>query len=228
MLIANNILKRSLENVYFFVGTACGGKTTMCRALAEKYGFIHFNDNWNEPNWNDWEALRDPVYQPYSTKKHGVRDWEAHFSRTVEEVLADEEENKDAHHAEAMENIAFSLVEIIKLSQHKKVLADIWIEDFDFLLEISDRSHIACLLAPIELIIRDYYQRADHADFTRCIQGLKNPEEKFKTQNELFRIGAEKTVEKAKSAQLFTILRSEDSTVEKTLLQLEKYFGLEK
>ena len=29
MNIANNILRRNLQNVYFFIGTACGGKTTM-------------------------------------------------------------------------------------------------------------------------------------------------------------------------------------------------------
>ena len=131
MLIANNILKRSLQNVYFFVGTACGGKTTMCRALAQKYGFLHFSDNWNEPNWKEWEALRTPAYQPHSLQESAATDWEAYFSRTVEEFLADREKNKAIHHAASMENIAFSLIEIIKRAQHQTVLADIWIEDYD-------------------------------------------------------------------------------------------------
>jgi hypothetical protein len=96
----------------------------------------------------------------------------------------------------------------------------------DFLLEISDYSRIACLLAPGELIIRDYYQREDHKDFTECIKSLKNPKVKFNTQNELFRIGAQKFFAEAKAHGLFTIVRTEESTIENTLKQLEEHFGL--
>ena len=82
--------------------------------------------------------------------------------------------------AAGIENIAFSIIEIIKLAQRNTVVADIWIEDFVFLLEISDYNRIACLLAPGELIIRDYYQRDDHIDFTRAIQSLENPNRNLK------------------------------------------------
>jgi len=51
MHIAENILKHSLQNVYFLVGTACGGKTTMGRALAKKHGYIYHSDNWNEDTY---------------------------------------------------------------------------------------------------------------------------------------------------------------------------------
>jgi len=222
MNIANNILKRSLQNVYFFVGTACGGKTTMGRELSKKYGFIYFSDNWNEPNWKEWESIIDGKYQPHSYRGGKPFSNEEYFSRSVEEFLADDKNNQAAN----MENIAFSILEIIKLAQKNTVVADIWIEDYDFLLEISDYSKIACLLAPGELIIRDYYQRDDHMDFTKAIQSLENPEQKFEVQNELFRIGAKETAAKAKKYGLFSIMRSEESTVENTLALLEKHFRL--
>ena len=224
MNIANNILKRSLQNVYFFVGTACGGKTTMCRELSKKYGFIHFNDNWNEPNWKEWESIIDEKYQPYSYNGGKSLSNEEYFSRSVEEFLADKKSKNSQ--AAGMENIAFSIIEIIKLAQNNTVVADIWIEDFDFLLEISDYSRIACLLAPGELIIRDYYQRDDHMDFTKAIQSLENPGQKFEVQNELFRIGAREMAEEAQKHNLFSIMRTEESTVENTLKILEKHFGL--
>jgi adenylate kinase family enzyme len=222
MNIANNILKRSLQNVYFFVGTACGGKTTMCRELSKKYGFVHFNDNWNEPNWKEWESIIDERYQPYSYNGRKPEDNEVYFSRSVEEFLAD----KKNTHAANMESIAFSIIEIIKLSQNNKVLADIWIEDFEFLSEISEYNRIACLLAPGELIIRDYYSRDDHMDFTKCIQSLKDPDKKFETQNELFKIHAKDTAEQAKKHNLFTVMRSEESTIGNTLALLENHFRL--
>ena len=42
MIFQDNIMKEYLKNVYFITGTPCGGKTTVSRALAEKYGFEFF------------------------------------------------------------------------------------------------------------------------------------------------------------------------------------------
>ncbi|MCL2407926.1 MAG: AAA family ATPase [Defluviitaleaceae bacterium] len=220
MNIANNILRHSLQNVYFLVGTACGGKTTMAGALAEKHGFIHYNDNWNEDNHKVWLSIINERYQPNSSKRKEI-DWEAYFSRTVEEFLADRNDNHGANEA-----LEFSILELVKLSQNNKVIADVWIEDMDFLLEISDRSRIACLLAPGELIIRDYYGRDDHKDFTDCIKSLKNPEKKFETQNELFRIGAKEFLDKAIKYNLFKVMRADDSTIKGTLQLLEQHFNI--
>jgi len=220
MNIAENILKHSLQNVYFLVGTACGGKTTMGRALAKKHGFTYYGDNWNEDIFKVWQSIINEKYQPNSTMRKEI-DWEVYFSRSVEEFLADEKDNHGGS-----EYVSFSILELIKLSQTNKVIADVWIDDFNFLLEISDRSRIACLLAPGELIIRDYYQRDDHKDFTNCIQSLKDPEKKFETQNELFRIGAKKMAEEAKKHNLFSIMRNENSTIEDTMLLLEAHFQL--
>lgn len=221
MHIANNILKRSLQNVYFLVGTACGGKTTMANALAIKYGFIHFNDNWHEENFKVWQTIVEEKYQPNATKRKEI-DWEEYFSRSPEEFLADKSDNHGAG-----EQLEFSIIELIKLSQHSKVVADVWIEDMSLLMELSDPSRIACLLAPGELIIRDYYTREDHIEFTQCIQSLTDPEKKFETQNELFRIGARDMAEKVKKHGLFSIMRSDESTVEGTLKLLEDHFHLE-
>jgi len=219
MNIANNILKHNLRNVYFLVGTACGGKTTMAGAISEKYGFAHFNDNWNEDIIRVWDAIVDEKYQPNSMRRREI-DWEDYFARTVDEFLADKNDNHGPG-----ELLEFSIVELIKLSRDRKVIADVWIEDFGFLTEISDRSRIACLLAPGELIVRDYYQREDHIDFTNCIKSLKDPDKKFETQNELFRIGARRIRGEAEKYNLFTVTRTENATVEETLRRLELHFG---
>ena len=220
MNIAENILKHSLKNVCFLVGSACGGKTTMSKSLAEKHGFIRYIDNWQESHFKVWQSIIDEKYQPNSTKRKQI-DWETYFSRSVEEFLADKNDNHGGN-----EYLQFLIIELIKLSQNNKVIADIWIEDFEFLMEISDYSRVACLLAPGDLIIRDYYQRDDHKEFTECIKSLTEPEKKFETQNELFRIGAREMAEKAKKYNLFSIMRSEESTIEGTLEMLEGHFGI--
>jgi hypothetical protein len=218
--IAENILKHSLSNVYFLAGTPCGGKTTMAQALSQKYGFIHFNDNWHEENFNTWLSIVDPKYQKRSTVRKQVTDWEAYFSRSIEQFLAGR-----AGYNENDEYIEFALIELVKLSQTRPVVADISIP-MELLTQLSDYSRIACLLAPPELVIRDYYGRNDHREFIECIMSLKNPEEKLATQNKLFEIGVNEIFADVEKYKLFSIVRDENSTIDKTLALLEAHFGL--
>ena len=214
MNIAENILKHSLQNVYFLTGTACAGKTTMARELSKKYGFVHFNDNWNEENYKIWESIISEKYQPKTYERMKL-DNEQYFSRSVEECLQD---NK------ILEYIQFSIIELIKLSVSKVVIADIW-APMDLIFEISDYNRVACLLAPGTLIVRDYYDRDDHKDYTNAIKSLKDPQKAFAIQNELFIRGAKEFEEEAKRLKLFTIMRTDESTVHGHLKLLEEHFG---
>jgi hypothetical protein len=218
MYIAENILKHNLKNVYFLVGSACSGKTTMAREIAKKHGFTYIDEQWQRDKWSS--DIVDPIYQPNSTNRKTI-DWEIYFSRSVEEFLADK---KDNHGND--EYLQFLFIELIKSAQKNRVITDIWITDYDFLLKVSEHSRIACLLAPGDLIVRDYYDREEHMAYTNCIKSLKDPDKKFATQNELFRIGALEEAAKAKEYNLFTIMRSEDSTIDDTLKMLEKHFVL--
>lgn len=218
MNIAENILKHSLTNVYFLVGTPCGGKTTMARELSKKYGFIHFNDNWHEENFKIWQSIIDEKYQKCAAKRQKVTDWEAYFSRSVEEFLSSKDDDNN-------EYLEYAIIELIKLSQNNKVVADIC-APIQLLTEISEYNRVACLLAPAELVIRDYYGRDDHREFFDCIMSLKEPEKKLETQNELFRIGVQETFDDVNKYNLFNIVRSNESTVENTLEMLEKHFNL--
>ena len=44
MIFQDNVIKEYLKNVYFITGTPCGGKTTVSRALAEKYGLTELKE----------------------------------------------------------------------------------------------------------------------------------------------------------------------------------------
>jgi len=220
MRIAENILKHSLKNVLFLTGTPCGGKTTMAKALCKKYGFYHFNDNWHEDNFQTWLSLIDPEYQKRAYERQRVTDWEAWFGRSVEEFL-----EYRAGYTEDDEYYEFAVIELIKLSQTQTVVADVCMR-FELLAQLTDYNRLACLLAPPELVIRDYYDREDHREFIECIRRLKNPEEKIATQNKLFEISVNKASSDAEKYGFFTIVRTENSTVENTLHQLERHFGL--
>ena len=70
MIFQDNIIKEYLRNVYFISGTPCGGKTTITRALGEKYNIpvyviddqipyhVRLSDKEHQPNMND--SSKDP------------------------------------------------------------------------------------------------------------------------------------------------------------------------
>ena len=220
MNISENILKYNLRNVYFLTGTACGGKTTAANELSKRYGFIHFNDNWHEESFKVWDSIIDEKYQKRASQMQAVTDWEAYFGRSVEEFLAAGDYNGYDEYLE------YAIIELIKLSQNNKVIADVMVP-FDLLTEIADYNRIACLLAVPELVTCEKYgEREDHREFLDCILSLKEPEKKIATQNELFRIGIEKMHEDVRKYNLFCIIRNNESTVGNTVRLLEGHFGL--
>ena len=223
MNIAENILKHSLQNVYSLTGTPCGGKTTLAKELARKHGFIHFNDNWHEESFKVWQSIIDEKYQKAASRREKVTDWEAYFSKSVEEFLAEKPRKSSTY--EYDEYLEFAVMELIKLSQTNQVVADVSFP-VDLLVKLADYHQIACMLAPAELVIRDYYDREDHKEFIDCIRSLKDPEKKLATQNELFRLGVEETYAEVEKYQLFHLIRTDKSTIEERLSLLEKHFKL--
>lgn len=192
----------------------------MAKELSKKYGFIHFNDNWHEDSFKVWRSICDEKYQEKSTKKQETVDWENFFGRSVEEFLVEQEGR-----TEYDEYLEFAIIELIKLSQNQKVVADLSLPPH-LAVELADHSRIACLVASSELVIRDYYGREDHKEFIECIMSLKEPETKLVVQNDLFRIGVEKTFKEIDEHNLFKIIRTDESTVENTLALLEVHFKL--
>jgi adenylate kinase family enzyme len=220
MNIAENILKHNLRNVYFLSGTACGGKTTAARELSRRHGFVHFNDNWHEDSFKIWQTIIDEKYQKRASKRQSVTDWEAHFNRSVEEFIADGDYNGYGEYLE------YAVIELIKLSQNNKVIADV-LFPAELLVQISDYERIAYLLASPELVTcANYGKRDDHREFLECLLSLTEPEKKIAVQDELFRINVESVYNDVSKYNFFNIVRTEESTVEKTLTLLEKHFNL--
>ena len=214
-------MRHSLQNVFFLTGTALAGKTTMSKVLAEKHGLILFNDNWHENHFKVFRSICTEEYQPVSAKKKETTDWEAFFGRSVEEFMA-----ANAGRHENDEYLEFELIELIKLSQKGKVIADIS-APIPLLTKISDYNRIACMLASPELVTcENYGKRDDHKEFLACILSLKEPEKKMAVQDELFRIGVEKTYRESREYNLFSIVRTRKSTIEGTLRMLEEHFML--
>jgi len=218
MNITDDILTYNLQNVYFLVGSACGGKTTMASAIAKKYGYIHFNDNYHEESFKNWQKIYDERNKCANPKEY---DWEHHFNRSPKEY----NESLGKSYSEYFE---YALIEIIKLSQSNVVIADVNLcgVSCDLIKNLAEHNRIACLLAPPELVIKDYFERSDHRDIYDAIMRLKDPERALENMKDVFRYGAENIINEVKASGLFYIMRDEFSSIENTLNALEKHFGL--
>ena len=80
MIFQDNVIKEYLKNVYFITGTPCGGKTTVSRALAEKYGFELFDV---DERFDEHKKMSNPLFQPAMNTYFNSAD--EFFGRTVEE-----------------------------------------------------------------------------------------------------------------------------------------------
>ena len=118
------------------------------------------------------------------------------------------------------------MIELIKLSQNNRVVID-YCASMDILVEIADYKRIACLLtAPHLITFENYGSRDDHKDHYEWLMSLNEPEKKKAKQDEIFRIGAESIVNEVRKHNLFSIMRTEESTIEETLKLLEEHFEL--
>lgn len=213
MNISNNILKHHLKNVYFLGGTACGGKTTISRVIAEKYGFMLYKEN---SYYDEHKKIATPEQQPNLTKT--FPSWEYYFNRPVPEYsqwLSDC----------SSEELEMILVNLLKLPNDQKIVVDLFMTP-EVAKQITEYNRVAFLVTEPALVIKDYYNREYHREILECIMSLSNPEKALKNSNEVLAYGTEKILKSVYESGLFYIKRDENSTIEKTLSILEKHFNL--
>ena len=219
MEIANNILKHNLRNVFFLGGTACGGKTTMGRALAARYGFVHYDDNYHTETFANFSQLCEARYQPGVAQVNEIRarSWEEYFGRLAAgDDMLDKSE---------MDYLQFILMELVKLSRDRTVIADIHLP-VDLAKEITEYSRVAFLVTSAEMVVKDYCRRDDHRDIHDLIMTLREPGRSLGDLHTFLQLATRKFLSEVRGSGMYHIMRDEASTVEGTLSLLENHFGL--
>ena len=218
MNIADNIIKYNLKNVYFFCGTACGGKTTISKALAPKYGFLWFDE---DSTFSEAKKVADIENQPALMQAPGFAkniDWNHYFNRPYKEY-----HNWLAR--SGVEQLPITLMTLIKLSEKQKVVVDMHMS-VSTAMRITERNRIVFLVTDPERAVRDYCHRPGHQEIYDLIMTLPDPEKSLENLYATIRYGTQKFLDELLQSDAFYIKRDENSTVENTLLQVEKHFGL--
>lgn len=216
MEIKNNIIKEKLKNVYFIAGTNCGGKTSMAKALSEKYDMEYYSAD--EHYW-EHRKISDAVHQP-NMNRH-FYGWEEYFARDKVEqgewLLRAEDEEMD-----------FIILDLIILASksNKKIIVDIH-RAVDLFTKITDEQHVIFLLADVETVRKQYFGRDDKNPLLDCIKReTKDPKKAIENTLDVACYIAEREICMAKQSPFKWHMRNEKTSFEARLAMVEKHFGL--
>ena len=214
MIFQDNVMKEYLKNVYFITGTPCGGKTTLSHALAQKYGFELFDI---DERFEEHKKISDPLFQPAMNTSFKSAD--EFFGRTVEEY-------KNWLLKNTREQLEFVLLDLIRLSENKKVLCDCHLTVAQA-LAFSEPARVVFLIKDPSNLVEEYGNRPDHQGFFQYLNSATDIEKAKQTVNTtLYELNADR-IEEIKRSPFFWIERTADSTLEDTVACVEKHFCLQ-
>ena len=213
MIFQDNVIKEYLKNVYFITGTPCGGKTTISRELAKRHNlFLYDVDEQFEKH----QKISNAAFQP--AMNQAFQDADEFFGRTAEEYKKWLLDN-------TREQLDFVLLDLIRLSQNQKVLCDchLTMEEAEKLTEVSK---IVFLIKEPSNLVDDYCNRPDHQGFSDFINSTSDIEKAKAVCNATLKSLNEKKYKEIKESDYYWIERTWKSTVDETVGNVERHFGL--
>lgn len=215
MIFQDNVIKEYLKNVYFVTGTPCGGKTTISRELAKRHDLLVYDI---DEEFEKHQKLSDPAFQ--SAMNKSFKDADEFFGRTVEEY-------KQWLITNTREQLDFVLMDLICLSQNRKVVCDCHLT-MEQAAMFTVPSRVAFLIKEPINLVDEYCNRPDHQDFSNFIHSTSDVEKAKATCSATLQSLNEKCYTDIKNSDYFWLERTPESTVEDTVAQVEKHFGLGK
>jgi hypothetical protein len=223
MIIANNIIANKLKNVYWIIGSSCGGKTTSAKFLAKKYGMYHYNSDEMR-----WKHFRDADYMEQPALKRYVPD--------MNELSVDDLKNWEAGIVREMTPMI--IADLIELSgKYEKVVFEGDI-DTGSIIPLINHNRIIFLSVCDRIIKRDFFNRPDHVHMIEGIQKRtdisESEKEKMILKMREFACGVEinpkdgivKTPIEVSKFGVRHYIRDDNSTINKMLEIIEEHFGL--
>lgn len=206
--------KQQFKNVYFITGTATGGKTTMSKQLAQKYGFVRYDV---DEEFDKHKKLSNPKDQPNMNKS---------FKNADEFFLRDKDEYVSWLKNNSKEQLKFVLDDLVELSKKQKVVCDLHLT-VEEALQIAEQNQIVFLIRENnDNIIDDYCSRKSHQGFNTFINSATNPQKAKQNCNLVLKTINDERSDAIKNSSFLYIVRNANSSIENTLNQIEKHFGL--
>ena len=205
-------------NAFFFNGTAYAGKSTIARMLAEKYGGILCEENYQDRLLPELDSSEFPCL----CYTRDLRDWHDFIRRSPEEYEA----WVDGASAEC-EVLELRILEELT-AQGKLVFVDTNIS-LEKLREIAEPQHVLIMLADPEVSVRRFFERPDREKqfLYRLIMEEPDPEKAMENFRKcLMRVNSRERYDRFLNSGFNVILKDENRTIEQTLALAEQSLGL--
>lgn len=215
MEIQNNIIKYNLKNVFFICGTACGGKTTMSKLLAEKYDFYLYD---MDKMYDRHRAVAEEHFQPDMC--YHMKDFHQQWTRPIEEQ-ARWNMNSIKEQSEMV------LVDLMRISENQKVVADVLYSPV-YTQEILDYNHILFLTVNKSVLAAQYFDRPEKRGFYEFVKKQPLADVDFRNIIKGLELTNDLEQEMMRQSGFKIIERKPEHTKERLLQEIELHFGLPK
>lgn len=214
-------IKNKFKNVYFIIGTAYAGKSTMVKMLAEHNNGIMCGENYTTNVFKDYGVnLKDQPNLCY-TDNHIMEEF---VSRTPDEYY-NWIKNCD------MEVAPIEISELLELTSkypNKKIFVDTSIP-MEILKEISDYDHVAVMLSEKWMSVDRFFERDDYEKqiIFRAIKNSKDPEVTMANYRKVLeKLNSQERYSEFLNSGFWVFKRDDSLTLKQTMECLEKHFKL--
>lgn len=209
------MISDKMNDIYYLIGTAYAGKSTMVKLLAEKHDGIACEENYHDRLVDD---KLDKNEFPCLCYTRDLQDWREFIRRTPEEYAA------------WIEGVAreCEVLELRILDELKKEGQRIFVDtniSIETLKKISDTDHVLVMLSDQMISVNRFFERPDREKqfLYQLLMQEPDPEAAMANFREmLMRVNSQEVYDRFLHSGFNVLLRDDGRTVEETLKIVEK------
>ena len=211
-------------NVYFVIGTAYAGKSTLVKNLAKKHHGIALEENYHDAKLPELDSREFPNL----TYTRDLEDWHEFIRRTPDEYV------RWINDVQAeCETVELQMLEELLQDpqvREKKIFVDTNIR-IETLHSISDTGHVLVMLSDPEISVRRFFERPDREKQFLYQLMMEEPDPQAALDNFreiLARVNSRQNYNKFLHSGFRVLLRDDNRTQQETVRMAEEIFGLNK
>ena len=211
-----------LSNVYFVIGTAYAGKSTLVKNLAEKHRGIALEENYHDAKLPELDSREFPNL----TYTRDLEDWHEFIRRTPDEYVT-----WIRNVQKECETVELQMIEELLRKpevQEKKIFVDTNI-CIETLHRISDTGHVLVMLSDPEISVRRFFDRPDKEKQFLYQLMMEEPDPQAALDNFreiLTRLNSQEVYDELLHSGFRVLLRDEERSEEETVRLAEAIFGI--
>ena len=212
-----------LSNVYFVIGTAYAGKSTLVKNLAKKHHGIALEENYHDAKLPELDSREFPNL----TYTRDLEDWHEFIRRTPDEYVT-----WIRNVQKECETVELQMIEELLQkpeARGKKIFVDTNI-CIETLHRISDTGHVLVMLSNPEISVRRFFERPDKEKQFLYQLMMEEPDPQAALDNFreiLTRINSQEAYDELLHSGFRVLLRDEERSEEETVRLAEAIFMID-